>query len=211
MGLPTIVHCHTMGEATMKAQGLALVISGPSGVGKSSIVDGIRKRLGGRFSVSATTRARADGEVDGTHYIYLSEDEFQEMLDRGEFLEHAQVFGKDWYGTPRQPVETALKSGELLILDIDVQGAIQVRSSLPHALMIFVEPPDEAELLRRLEGRGRDEAEAIRRRFEEAQREIELARKTDVYDLIIVNDDLERAIEEACAVIETRRHPDPGT
>jgi guanylate kinase len=185
--------------------GLLLVLSGPSGVGKTSIVKGLRHRLGGRFSVSATTRQRTASEVEGRDYFFVDEPTFQRMADGGEFLEFAQVFGRHRYGTPRAPVEEALGRGELIILDIDVQGAIQVRRSLPSAFLIFILPPDEGELLRRLRGRARDDEAAIQRRFDEARREIELARRSEAYDHFVVNDDLARATEEVCGLVASRR------
>ncbi|MHC5002187.1 MAG: guanylate kinase [Planctomycetota bacterium] len=184
--------------------GLLLVISGPSGVGKSSIVAEVRRRLGGTFSVSATTRPRADGEQDGREYYFLTEERFAEMREANAFLEHAHVFGKYWYGTPRGPIVEAMRRGDLVILDIDVQGALQVRKSMPEALMIFVLPPSEEELERRLRTRGRDEESAIQRRFQEAKREIELARGSQAYDHMIVNDDLARSSEQACVIIRKR-------
>jgi guanylate kinase len=186
-------------------EGLLLVISGPSGVGKTSIVGGLRRRLGGCFSVSATTRPRAAGEVEGRDYFFVDEPAFAAMVQRGEMLEHACVFGRHWYGTPRAPVEEALGRGALVILDIDVQGAMQVRSSMPHALMIFILPPGEEELLRRLRGRARDDEAAIQRRFEEARREIAMARSSGVYDHLVVNDVLDRAIDQVCEMVRKRR------
>ena len=193
-----------MSDQPHREKGLVLVISGPSGVGKTSIVRELVGHLAGRFSVSATTRARTEGEEDGTDYFFLREERFQEMIDEGEFLEYAQVFGKDWYGTPREPVQAAVERGELVVLDIDVQGGLQVRSCLPEALLVFVLPPSDEELLRRLRTRGREVEQAIMRRFEEAKKEITLARTSQAYDHMIVNDDLERAIEEACSLVTQR-------
>ncbi|MHC4990352.1 MAG: guanylate kinase [Planctomycetota bacterium] len=193
---------HARAGAT--SRGLLLVVSGPSGVGKTSIVREVITQLGGRFSVSATTRPRSETEVEGKDYFFLDEARFEDMRQHGEFLEYAQVFGKHWYGTPREPIEQALQQGELIILDIDVQGAQQVRQSMPESLMVFVLPPSEEELLRRLRKRGREAEEVIQRRFQEAKREIDLARRSDVYDHLIVNDDLPRAIEHTCSIIRER-------
>jgi len=191
--------------ATPHLPGLLVVISGPSGVGKTTIVRTVRQRLDAVFSVSATTRPRTSQETDGTDYYFLTPGEFQSMAARGEFLEHATVFGQHAYGTPRRPVEMAMVDGRIVILEIDVQGGIQVRRVMPDALLIFIMPPTEDDLLKRLRGRGRDDEAAIQRRYAEARAEIEKARGSGVYDEFIINDDLERAIDAACAVIERRR------
>ncbi|MBG81451.1 MAG: guanylate kinase [Phycisphaerae bacterium] len=185
--------------------GLLLVVSGPSGVGKTTIVHQMQQKLGGRFSVSATTRPRSSDEVDGKDYYFVSSSEFERMRNGGEFLESAEVFGRHAYGTPRRPVESALANGELIILDIDVQGARQVRQTMPDAYMVFILPPDEDELLRRLQSRGRDDQDAIDRRFAEAKHEINQATEVKLYDAFVINDDLERAVEEVCALVSARR------
>lgn len=186
------------------APGLLLVISGPSGVGKTSIVHDVLARFGGEFSVSATTRAPGPGEVDGRDYRFIDEPTFQRMIDAGEFLEHAQVFGRSWYGTPRAPVERAIADGRLVALDIDVQGAEQVRARHPGALAIFILPPSEDELLRRLRARGREGEQAIMRRFAESTREIARARAGATYDSFVVNADLAAATAEVGALIAAR-------
>ena len=186
-------------------RGLLVVISGPSGVGKTTIAHAVKERLGAAFSVSATTRAPSDQEQDEVDYHFLSEEEFRSMVEAGELLEYAQVFGKDWYGTPRRPVEEAIATGGIIILDIDVQGALQIRRAMPEAFLIFILPPSDEELMRRLRGRGRDDEAAIQRRLEEAQREIRLAESSGAYDAFVVNDDLETAQNEASKLIERRR------
>lgn len=184
--------------------GLLLVVSGPSGVGKTTIVHRMQQRLGGRFSVSATTRPRSEEEVDGQDYYFVTNSEFERMQRGGEFLEWAEVFGRHAYGTPRRPVETALDRGQLIILDIDVQGARQVRQAMPAAYMIFILPPGEDELMRRLQARGRDDQDAIERRFGEAQHEIRQATEVRLYDAFVINDNLERAVNETCELVATR-------
>ena len=186
-------------------RGLLLVISGPSGTGKTTIARAVEGRLDGTFSVSATTRPQSQIETGGRDYDFLSEPEFQEKVRSGALLEYAQVFGKHWYGTPRRPVETQMAEGRLVILDIDVQGALQVRESMPEALMVFVVPPDDDELLRRLRDRGREGEAAIQRRFAEARKEIDIARTSGAFDATVVNDDLEQAITETCRLVEQRR------
>ena len=188
-----------------KPRGLLLAISGPSGVGKTTITRELERRLDGVFSVSATTRPSAPGEVDGRDYHFLTERRFEDMVDRGAFLEHAQVYSKHRYGTPREPVERHLAQGRLVLLDIDVQGAILVRQTMSEALMCFILPPNDEELLQRLRQRGREAEAAIRRRFNEAKHEIELGMRSGVYDAQIVNDDLPQAIDEVCRLVQQRR------
>jgi len=185
-------------------RGLLLVVSGPSGVGKTTIVHEVIRRLGGEFSVSATTRARTERERDGVDYHFVDEVIFQRWIDEGRFLEHAKVFGRSWYGTLRAPVEEALAKGRLIVLDIDVQGARDVKAAMPEAFTVFVLPPDEQTLLKRLRARGREDEASIERRFAEARREISYARSSTVYDRFIVNDDLEIAIDELCDLVRTR-------
>ena len=122
--------------------GLLLVVSGPSGVGKTTIVHEVIRRLGGEFSVSATTRERSGRERDGVDYHFVDEETFQQWINEGRFLEHAQVFGRSWYGTLRNQVEDALAQGSLIVLDIDVQGARDVKRAMPSAFSLFVLPPD---------------------------------------------------------------------
>ena len=180
----------------LRGRGLLLVMSGPSGVGKTSIVHELTRRFDAVFSVSATTRARTAAERDGVDYFFVTEADFQRWIDERRFLEFAQVFGRSWYGTPREPVERQLALGKVVILDIDVQGAEQIRKAMPDSLAVFILPPSEDELLRRLRARGREDEAAIQRRFAEAKREIAFAHSSGVYNHFVVNDDLFKAIDE---------------
>ena len=184
--------------------GLLLVMSGPSGVGKTTIVHELIRRFGGVFSVSATTRSPGPGERDGIDYFFIDPPTFQRWIDEDRFLEHAQVFGRSWYGTPEDPVRAALARGQLVVLDIDVQGAENVRRKVPEALGVFVLPPSEDELLKRLRSRGREDAAAIERRFAESKTEIARARAGRTYDAFVVNDTLPQAIDEVAEIVKAR-------
>ena len=186
-------------------QGLLVVISGPSGVGKTTIVHRVRDAFDAVFSVSATTRPQSKTEVDGEDYYFITPDQFSEKIENDEFLEHAEVFGCHRYGTLKGPVDETLASGKIMLLDIDVQGGIQVRDNMQQSVRIFILPPSEAELLRRLEVRGREDEESIQRRFKDATQEIKLAQSSGAYTYFIVNDDLELAIAEATAIIRKSR------
>ncbi len=186
-------------------QGLLVVISGPSGVGKTTIVHRVKDAFNAVFSVSATTRPKSTSEVDGEDYFFISPEEFSEKVQNNEFLEHAEVFGCHRYGTLRDPVAKTLASGNIMLLDIDVQGGIQVQNNMPESVRVFILPPNEQELLRRLEERGREDEDSIQRRFLEAKREIKLAQESGAYDYFIVNDDLGPAIAETIAIIQNVR------
>ncbi|MCC6661925.1 MAG: guanylate kinase [Phycisphaerales bacterium] len=189
--------------------GMLLIISGPSGVGKTTITRAVERAIPGSvFSVSVTTRDMTPADVDGVDYRFLSDLEFDRMVAAGELLEWANVFGKK-YGTPRPWVEEQLRRGRLVILEIDVQGAMQVKGRMPAALALFVLPPDEATLLERLRSRRREAEGVILRRFAEAQREIALARSSGVYDAWITNDNLDRAVAEAVGLVNRARGRSP--
>lgn len=184
--------------------GLLLIVSGPSGAGKTTITRAVERSIPSSvFSVSATTRAKTDADVDGVDYHFIDDQTFVAMIERGEFLEHANVFGKR-YGTPAAWVDEQLRRGRLVILEIDVAGAAQVKAKLPDAFAVFILPPSEDTLLQRLRERKREGEEAIQRRFAEAKREIDAAKSGKVYDEFVVNDDLDRAIEQAVSLVRGR-------
>jgi guanylate kinase len=187
--------------------GILFIISAPSGSGKSTLVNEVRKQLTGiEFSVSWTTRPPRGSEQDGREYHFTSREEFERMLAAGEFMEHAEVFGKDLYGTPRASLEQARREGHDLVLDIDVQGAAQVRAKMPEAVSIFVLPPNPQVLRTRLRNRSRaegiqDDAE-VYRRLGEARKEIENYRE---YGYILINDILDRAVAQLEAIVQAER------
>ena len=196
-------HARTLPTDT--ANGLLLIISGPSGVGKTTITRGVERSIAGSvFSVSATTRAKTDADVEGVDYHFVSDAEFDRLVADDELLEWANVFGKR-YGTPSGWVGEQLRRGRLVILEIDVEGARQVKAKMPGAFGVFILPPSEEVLLQRLRDRKRESEAAIQKRFAEAKREIATARSDGIYDLFITNDDLKRATAEAVAAVEARR------
>ncbi|MHC4292166.1 MAG: guanylate kinase [Planctomycetota bacterium] len=183
-----------------KAQGKLVIISGPSGVGKSTICKQVVEKLDAFLSVSATSRSQSDSEQNGRDYVFLTREDFEAKIREGEFLEYAQVFG-NYYGTPKQPVDDAIAAGCIVILEIDVQGASQVKKIRPESQTIFVLPPRQKDLRKRIDGRGRGEdAETKKRRLETASREIATA--WQYYDHMVVNDDLAQAVQEVIDIID---------
>jgi len=182
---------------------LVLIVSGPSGSGKSTLVQKILELPGTMPSISCTTRARRATEASGKCYDFVTEAEFGAMVGRGEFLEYARVFGKYSYGTPNKWLEESWRRGLDLVLEIDVQGAAQVKEKLPESVAIFILPPSREELERRLRNRGQDSGEEIARRLAQARDEIAAFRK--YYDFCVVNDDVGRAGREAQAIVTALR------
>ncbi len=185
-----------------EAQPLVLIVSGPSGSGKSTLVEKILEMPGTLFSISCTTRPPRPAESPGKWYHFVAESEFQRMVREDAFLEYARVFGKHWYGSPRKWLDRARETRQDLVLEIDVQGAAQVKEKLPASLAIFIAPPSRHELERRIRARGQDSDEEIARRLEQARQEIQ--RFTN-YDYVVVNDDLERAGREVQAIVTAAR------
>lgn len=186
------------------SSGLLIVISGPSGVGKSSIAHALAHKLDAVFSVSMTTRPQSAQDREGVDYYFVDASTFRAAVEEGRLLEWAEVFG-NLYGTPREPVERQLAAGRDVILEIDVAGGRQVKAAKPDALAIFIDPPGEQALLDRLEKRGRDDAATIQRRFSEAKREMADARASGAYDHFVVNENLDRAIDQALAIVQDQR------
>ncbi len=184
--------------------GFLVIISGPSGVGKSTITNEVIDRLDAALSISMTTRPRAATDIDGEHYHFVDVPTFEKAIEDGAFLECAEVYG-NWYGTPRAFVEDKLAAGRIVVLEIDVHGAIEVQRNLPDTFAIFIEAPSEDALLQRLRGRKRDDEETIQRRFNRARIEIAHARDSGVYDAFVVNDAFERAVDEVVGLIRAEQ------
>jgi guanylate kinase len=182
---------------------MVLIVSGPSGSGKSTLVQRILQMPGTMASQSCTTRPRRATESSGKCYDFVTEAEFEAMVARGEFVEYAKVFGKHSYGTPKKWIDESRAKGLDLVLEIDVQGAAQVKEKLPESVAIFILPPSRAELERRLRGRGQDSDEEIARRLARARTEIEAFGK--YYDFCVVNEDVEKAGQEVVAIVTALR------
>ncbi len=181
-------------------KGQLVIISGPSGVGKSTVVSQLIEKcdLPLELSVSATTRQPRKGEVHGVNYYFISDSEFQEKLQNEEFLEAFEVFGRDWYGTLKQTVTNGLESGKWLILEIDVQGALKVLEQFPETITVFVHPGSLEELERRLKGRKTESTESLNRRLDVARQELAVA---DKYQHIVINETVEQAVNEICQLL----------
>jgi len=180
-----------------------LILAAPSGTGKTTIAHALVDRFDHFvFSVSVTTRPRRGHERDGVDYEFVSEAAFRELIDEGELVEWAQVHG-NFYGTPRRNLEAARDEGLHPVLDIDVQGAMQIRERIPEAVLVFIFPPGAADLRTRLTARGTERPEEVRRRLAAAGEELALSR---TFDYIVVNDHLERAVDRVRQIVETEGH-----
>ena len=183
----------------MNQKGLLIIISGPAGSGKGTIVSRLRELAPFDFSVSATTRSPRPGEQHGVHYYFVDKTDFENKIKEGEMLEYAQYVG-NYYGTPRKPVEDALNEGKNIILDIEVQGALQIKEKMPEAIMIYVLPPDYETLLARIRGRGTETEEVIQKRMNQAKTEI---RTFPRYDYVVINRDggIDRAAQDIISIL----------
>ena len=187
-------------------KGKTFIICGPSGVGKGTVVSRLMEADPTLyFSVSATTRAPRAGEADGVHYHFLTREKFQEWIDAGDFLEHAQFVG-NFYGTPRRYVDEAMDQGRDVLLDIEIQGAEQIHQKRPEAVRIYIAPPSWEELERRLTGRGTEDTEKIRSRLARGREEFAAARD---FDYLVINDTVDHAVAEIRAIM-TAEHCRPA-
>jgi guanylate kinase len=183
-------------------RGLLIVLSGPSGTGKGTLCRELLAKIPGlKYSISATTRPPREGEIDGVHYFFISESDFQERLARGEFLEWATVYD-NLYGTLRWQVEKVLAGGNDVILEIDIQGARQIKGKFPDGVFIFIVPPSLAELAARIERRGTDPEEVIRKRLHAAGSEL---LSISEYDYIVINDSIDQAVNKLTAIITAEK------
>ncbi|WP_072670569.1 guanylate kinase [Vibrio injensis] len=185
-------------------KGTLYIVSAPSGAGKSSLIAGLLERnptYAMKVSISHTTRGMRPGEQDGVHYHFVQKEQFEALIEQGEFLEYAEVFG-NYYGTSRVWIEDTLEKGIDVFLDIDWQGAQQIRQQMPHAKSVFILPPSKEELERRLNTRGQDSAAVIAKRMSEARSEISHYCE---YDYLIVNDDFDVALMDFKAILRAER------
>ena len=187
--------------AAENIQGKIIIVSGPSGVGKSTICKELVARTGAFLSISATTRPKSDLEVDGGDYRFFTEQDFEKLIEDEQLLEYAEVFG-NLYGTPKDAVEENLAKGKNVILEIDVQGARKVKEIYLDAVMIFILPPTQADLARRLDGRARDTEEVTEERLDGASDEIAAA--WQYYKHMVINDDLEQAVNEVINIMSQK-------
>ncbi len=182
-------------------KGVLLIISGPSGSGKGTIVERLVDDLGYRVSISATTRNPRPNEENGVHYFFKTKEEFEKMIEAGELLEHA-CFCDNYYGTPKEYVERQLVEGNNIILEIEVQGALQVKKKYNDAVLIFTMPPTIAELRRRLVNRGTEDMETIDKRIKRAEEELEYLPQ---YDYIVINDTVEQAVRDVDCIVRAEK------
>ncbi len=188
---------------TNNGKGKVVIVSGPSGVGKSTICKEVLKKLNYIYlSVSVTTRPKSEAEVDGQDYWFVSEGDFRKRIEKDLLLEHAEVFGH-FYGTPKDKVIEAMQADKVVILEIDVQGAIKAKAVFPDAVMIFVLAPSEKDLAKRLNHRGREAGEVAEERLNGASAEIAAA--WQYYEYMVINEDLQQAVKECVQIIENER------
>ena len=185
--------------------GILLIISGPSGVGKTTVCRRLTERLGAFLSVSVTIRKRRDNEVHGRDYYFISVEEFERRLADGRCLEHAKVYGGNYYGTPAEPVIEALAAGRVVILEIEIEGTIQVKRRFPEAVGIYILAPTAEDQTRRLVGRQKDTPEAIAERLSKADGEIRYAQECGAYDYFLINHDVEETVEAIVTIVQEKQ------
>lgn len=186
----------------MSREGLLVIVCGPSGVGKGTILAALRERNGNiRYSVSATTRAPRQGEKDGVNYFFKTREEFEEMIKKDELIEWDEYCG-NYYGTPRSYVDETIGKGFDVILEITVEGAVNIKQKYPNSVSIFLLPPSFAELRRRIEGRGTENPEVIAARLEAAKKEIE---QVDKYDYVVINDYVEKTADSLNYILQSEK------
>lgn len=186
----------------MMNKGSLFIISGPSGSGKDTILTKLfEKQKDIRFSVSSVTRPMREGEKEGEKYHFITREEFCSLIENGKLLEYNEFVG-NFYGTPKEPVENCIKNGNDMIIEVDVNGAEQIKQKLPYAVTVFIMPPSYKELKRRLTSRGTESAEAIASRLNSALTEIKKAKK---YDYVVTNNDVDRAVDDVLHIILSER------
>jgi len=189
----------------LSQRGLVLIVSGPSGVGKTTVCRRLADRLDAFLSVSMTTRPPRPGEVDGQSYHFVSTDQFQQYIEQNKLLEYAQVYGGHYYGTPADPVLKTLEEGRVAILDIEIEGTLQVKRRLPEAVAVYLLAPSADEQRKRLVGRGQDPEEALAERLSKAEAEIRHARTCGAYDHFVVNCEVDETVEELARIVEAAK------
>lgn len=186
----------------MFREGLLVVVSGPSGTGKGTVLNFLREREKSiKFSVSATTRQPRSGEVDGVNYFFKTNEEFETMIKNGELVEWVK-YCDNYYGTPKKCIEDTIKSGYDCLLEIEVEGALNIKKIYPDSVSIFILPPSFEELRRRIESRGTEKPEVIEKRMEKALKEMKLI---DKYDYVIINDEVEKAVNSICYILASEK------
>lgn len=186
----------------MSREGILIVISGPSGTGKGTVLSRLRQTNGNvRYSVSATTRQPREGEIDGKSYFFKTVDEFEKMIANSELVEWVR-YCDNYYGTPKKYIDESISQGTDIILEIEVEGALNIKSIYPESVLVFILPPSFEELQRRIEGRGTENPEVIRQRMDKARREFLLV---DKYDYIVINNEINNAVDDINCIIRAEK------
>ena len=185
--------------------GVLLIISGPSGVGKSTICRELAERPDAFLSVSATTRKRRENEVDGRDYYFVTTEAFERSIAEGRCLEYAKVYGGQYYGTPIEPVLNNLEAGKIVILEIEIEGTLQVKKRFPQAVAIYILAPTAADQQRRLVGRRSEDPEALAERLSKADGEIRYAQESGAYDYFLVNHDVDETVEAIIRIVKEKQ------